>query len=54
MNLESRVESLRQKHRDLDAVIEAEERHPSTDHLEILALKRRKLKIKDEIRRLAS
>lgn len=54
MSLVSHVEELRKKHRTLDTEIEAVERSPSTDRLEVLALKRRKLRIKDEIRRLAS
>lgn len=54
MSMISHVEQLQRKHRNLDAEIEAVERQPGTDHLEVLALKRRKLKLKDEIRRLAS
>jgi len=54
MSLVSHVEELRKKHRTLETEIEAVERQPATDHLEIHQLKRRKLKLKDEIRRLAS
>lgn len=54
MSLVSHVEELRKKHRTLKSEIEAVERQPGSDHLEVLALKRRKLRIKDEIRRLAS
>ena len=54
MSLHSHVEELRKKHRDLDVRIETAERHPATDHLTIADLKRRKLKLKDEIQRLAS
>ena len=54
MSLVSHVEELRKKHRTLETEIEAVERHPGTDHLEVHQLKRRKLQLKDEIRRLAS
>jgi len=54
MSLTSHVEELQRKHRTLETEIEAVERHPATDHLEIYSLKRKKLKLKDEIRRLAS
>ncbi len=54
MSLVSHVEQLQRKHRTLDTEIEAVERLPGTDHLEILTLKRQKLRLKDEIRRLAS
>lgn len=54
MSLDSHVDELRKKHRSLEATIEEQERHPSSDHLDILALKRKKLKIKDELRRIAS
>lgn len=54
MSLVSHVEELRKKHRTLETEIEAVERSPATDQLEIHALKRKKLQLKDEIRRLAS
>ena len=54
MSLTSHVEELQRKHRTLETEIEAVERQPSTDHLEVYSLKRKKLKLKDEIRRLAS
>jgi hypothetical protein len=54
MSMISHVEELRKKHRTLDTQIETVERSPGTDHLEVLSLKRKKLKLKDEIRRLAS
>lgn len=54
MSLTSHVEELQRKHRTLETEIEAVERQPGTDHLKVYSLKRKKLKIKDEIRRLAS
>lgn len=54
MSLTSHVEELHRKHRTLDTEIEAVQRMPGSDHLEVHSLKRKKLKLKDEIRRLAS
>ncbi|MDX2235998.1 MAG: DUF465 domain-containing protein [Hyphomonadaceae bacterium] len=49
MALESRLRELDARHRDLDGRIESALRHPSADTLEILELKRQKLKIKEQI-----
>ena len=54
MSLVSHVEELQRKHRTLDNEIEAVERQPGADHLQVQKLKQKKLKLKDEIRRLAS
>ncbi len=53
MSLSSHVETLKQKHRDLESSIAASERLPGSDHLNIVALKRKKLKLKDEIEKLS-
>jgi len=47
-----RVELLRQKHRDLDAAIEALRARAESDQLQIARLKKRKLRLKDEIAQL--
>lgn len=47
--LEKRLELLRIEHRDLDAAIEALRVAGSTDQLQIARLKKRKLKLKDQI-----
>lgn len=52
MNLASHVETLRRKHQRLESEIFESEQHPGTDHLNIVALKREKLKLKDEIEKL--
>ncbi len=52
MNVEERVESLRQKHRDLEDAIEEENRRPMPDSAVLSDLKRQKLRVKDEIARL--
>ena len=51
MNMESHVESLKRKHQKLEAQIAETARHPSADNTEIAALKREKLRLKDEIER---
>ena len=47
-----RVELLRQEHRDLDAAIEALRARAESDQLQIARLKKRKLRLKDEIAQL--
>ena len=47
--MRKRLEVLRIEHRDLDAAIDALTAAGSTDQLQIARLKKRKLKIKDQI-----
>ena len=49
MSLASHVESLKRKHAKLEDEIAETERHPGADHIEIAAMKREKLRVKDEI-----
>lgn len=51
MSLESHLSELQKKHEALDALIADEQRQPGSDDLEIRALKKRKLKLKEEIER---
>ena len=44
-----RIECLRQEHRDLDAAIEALGSAAAPDHLQLARIKKRKLRLKDEI-----
>jgi len=44
-----RVGELRQEHRDLDAAIDALLFAPASDQLQVARLKKRKLKLRDEI-----
>lgn len=44
-----RIEILRQEHRDLDMAIEAMGEAPATDQLALARLKKRKLRLRDEI-----
>jgi hypothetical protein len=52
MAVEARIRELDHRHRELDDAIRSTERHPAADPLEIAALKRRKLRIKEEIENL--
>ncbi|NDC58665.1 MAG: DUF465 domain-containing protein [Alphaproteobacteria bacterium] len=52
MALEARLRELDSRHRDLDATIQQETRRPATDNARIAALKRQKLRIKEEIETL--
>lgn len=53
MGLSSHVEELRKKHQILSNMIEDEQRSPGSNDLEISSLKRRKLRLKEEIERHA-
>ncbi len=52
MALESRIRELDNRHRDLDVAIQQETRRPATDDARIAALKRQKLRIKEELETL--
>jgi len=45
----TRLVRLRQEHRDLDAAIDALRAAPATDQLQLARLKKRKLRLRDEI-----
>lgn len=53
MSLSSHVNELRKKHEILSKQVETEVRQPAVDSLRLHELKRQKLRIKDEISRLA-
>ncbi|MCB1426542.1 MAG: DUF465 domain-containing protein [Zhengella sp.] len=52
MSLESHLAELHRKHGELERKIDEMTLHPSVDDLELVELKRRKLKLKDEISKL--
>jgi hypothetical protein len=52
MAIESHLAELERKHESLEQEINEALSHPSTDDLQIVELKRRKLHVKDEIARL--
>ena len=52
MSLQAHLSDLTAEHKALETAISEELAHPSSDDLHIAELKRRKLRIKDEIARL--
>lgn len=54
MSVEARVESLRLKHAELEAALHAETRRPVPDFESVSDIKRRKLRLKDQIQRIAT
>lgn len=53
MSMQSHLSELRRKHEQLSVEIEHEQRRPGSDDLTIAAMKKEKLKLKDEIARIA-
>ncbi len=51
MGLSSHIDELRKKHQQLSTMIEEEQRSPGADDLAITQLKRKKLRLKEEIER---
>lgn len=49
MALEQRLRELDARHRDLDIIIENEAKRPAVDATRLSAMKRQKLKLKEEI-----
>jgi len=54
MNLNSHLNELQKKHEKLDTQIEQTLRHPSADTTEIGAMKKEKLRLKEEIARVSA
>jgi hypothetical protein len=52
MSLSSHLQELRKKHQDLSQRVEEAQRSPASDELQLTALKKEKLKLKEEIARL--
>ncbi len=53
MSLSSHLQELRKKHQHLSTEVEQAQRCPAFDDLQISALKKQKLKLKEEIERLS-
>jgi hypothetical protein len=53
MSLASHLQELRRKHENLSAMIEQEQRNPAPDTLRLAEMKKQKLRLKEEITRLA-
>ena len=54
MALQGHVQELSEKHQKLQKLIEAEMAHPDWDEVRVAALKKEKLRVKDELERLRS
>ena len=54
MSLSSHLQELKKKHQTLSDSVEALQRSPATDDLEIAKLKKQKLMLKEEINRLSA
>ncbi|WP_018181486.1 YdcH family protein [Kaistia granuli] len=52
MSIDSHLAELERRHEALSREIDQATNHPSADTLELVAMKRRKLQLKDEIARL--
>ena len=52
MALEGQIENLSVQHKKLEEIIAAEMNHPDWDEARVAALKKQKLRIKDELERL--
>lgn len=53
MSVASHLQELRRKHETLSTIVEKEQRSPATDQLKIAEMKKQKLKLKEQIERLA-
>lgn len=53
MTIASHLQELRRKHEMLSSLVEKEQRSPGVDALKIAELKKQKLRLKEEINRLA-
>ncbi|ACT60632.1 YdcH family protein [Hirschia baltica] len=54
MSTDARIRELSERHKRLETVLEDKRKHPSTTDQEMLDLKQKKLRIKDEIISLKS
>lgn len=54
MAIQGQIEHLAVQHRKLEEIIDAEMTHPDWDEVRVAALKKQKLRIKDELERLRS
>lgn len=52
MAIEQRIRELDARHRDLDIIIETEAKRPAVDLMRLSAMKRQKLKLREEIEEL--
>ena len=53
MSVTAHLEELKKKHQTLSDKVELAQRSPGADHIEVAAMKKQKLKLKEEIARLS-
>ena len=54
MAMQGHIQELSEKHKKLEELIETEMTHPDWNEVRVAALKKQKLRIKDELERLRS
>jgi hypothetical protein len=54
MSLSSHLQELKKKHQSLSEAVEQAQRSPGADGLDVSAMKKRKLQLKEEIERLSA
>ena len=54
MNLQARIETLKDRHASLEARLASEDRRPAPDSDTIASIKREKLRLKEEMARLTA
>ncbi|MDF1872214.1 DUF465 domain-containing protein [Vannielia sp.] len=54
MTMTAHIQELRRKHQDLSSRVEQAQRSPGVSDLDIAEMKKQKLRIKEEIRRLGN
>lgn len=54
MSMSSHISELQKKHKELSERVEVVQRSPGSDDLEVLSLKKEKLRLKEEITRLSN
>jgi hypothetical protein len=52
--MQGHIQELNEKHKNLEEQIETEMAHPDWDEVRVAALKKEKLRVKDELERLRS
>ncbi|MBI1493661.1 MULTISPECIES: YdcH family protein [Rhodobacterales] len=54
MSKSSHIQELHRKHQSLSEKVDQEQRHPAADPMDIAAMKKEKLRLKEEISRLST
>lgn len=54
MALNAHLETLKRKHQEMSEAVESAQRSPGVDDLQVAAMKKEKLRLKEEITRLTS